>query len=126
MKSSQEYFGSSFDLKSGLESQDQGITAEEMFSSPIKLGTDVPMAGEDQFEICFLCRNTRPENQPADQEKIEWVGCEKCENWYHILCVGFKNQSEVDNIDYICQNCSKAGELSKGNSFMASQQPDLE
>ena len=47
LKTSQEYFGSSYELKGGLDSQESGLNHEEMFSSPIKLGQDISMAGED-------------------------------------------------------------------------------
>jgi len=53
-------------MKGGLESQEQGISAEEMFSSPIKIGTDMQMVGDDQLEICLMCRKTRPDNVPQD------------------------------------------------------------
>ena len=49
----QAYFGSSFDMKQsgkgGLESQEQGISAEEMFNSPVKLqgGGDVALNVEE-------------------------------------------------------------------------------
>jgi len=70
-------------MKNALDSQEQGISAEEMFNSPIKIGTDISMdGGGEQLEICVICRKACPENQPADQE-ILWVGCEKCEKWYH-------------------------------------------
>lgn len=34
-------------MKGGLESQEQGISAEDMFNSPIKIGTDLQMGGDD-------------------------------------------------------------------------------
>lgn len=63
-KSSQEYFGGqNFEMKVGLDGDNEkGISPEEMFGSPMKMGKDISMVGEDQIEICLKCKKTRPDN----------------------------------------------------------------
>ena len=49
-------------MKEGLDGEEKlGISAEEMFGSPLKLGQDVSMV-DDQVEICLKCKKTRPDN----------------------------------------------------------------
>ena len=37
---------------------------------------------------------------------MEWVQCDKCENWYHCNCVGISAQ-DANNIDeYVCPYCT--------------------
>jgi len=45
---------------------------------------------ENEDEICQKCHKARPEDFPLGQD-VEWVGCDKCSKWYHVLCVGFSN-----------------------------------
>ena len=39
---------------------------------------------------------------------INWICCEECDRWYHSVCVGLEDKSEIDinNMDYICAECS--------------------
>lgn len=35
-------------------------------------------------------------------EEIEqWIGCERCESWYHFACVGVVEEPEL----FVCENC---------------------
>ena len=35
---------------------------------------------------------------------INWICCEECDRWYHSVCVGLEDKSEIDinNMDYTC------------------------
>lgn len=38
-------------------------------------------------------------------DEVEWVQCDKCEGWYHVVCVGISAQ-DANNIDeYVCPQC---------------------
>jgi len=54
--------------------------------------------------ICPVCRK---EQDSKNTEKIEWINCSICHNWYHIYCEGLKH-SELDKIrEYHCRKCAK-------------------
>ena len=46
---------------------------------------------------------------PDKVRKIKWVLCEKCESWYHTICVGISDSVDIetDNYKYICKTCLK-------------------
>lgn len=56
---------------------------------------------ENEEEICKKCQRQRPENYPPEHN-VEWVECERCSNWYHILCVGYRDASELENTEFVC------------------------
>ena len=46
---------------------------------------------------------------PEKIRKIKWVLCEKCESWYHTICVGISDSVDIEADDnkYICKTCLK-------------------
>lgn len=58
---------------------------------------------EDDEEEC------RAENcrKPTGRE-VDWVQCDGgCNEWFHMFCVGLNRNQIKDDVDYICQRCSK-------------------
>jgi len=48
--------------------------------------------------------SARPCCKPLGEE-VEWVQCDKCENWYHVVCVGISAE-EAGKLDvYMCPYC---------------------
>ena len=59
-----------------------------------------------------------------DHNKIEWLGCDKCENWWHRECTTLKEIPSADLIDdengytLICDECQReTGSGSNSVSF---------
>ncbi|XP_005095843.3 nucleosome-remodeling factor subunit NURF301 [Aplysia californica] len=51
-------------------------------------------------ELYCLCRTPYDENQ-------FYIGCDRCQDWFHGYCVGI-SKAEADNIEvYVCPNCQK-------------------
>ncbi|GFN96955.1 nucleosome-remodeling factor subunit bptf-like [Plakobranchus ocellatus] len=51
-------------------------------------------------ELYCLCRTPYDENQ-------FYIGCDRCQDWFHGRCVGI-TESEADKLDvYLCPNCQK-------------------
>ncbi|RUS79321.1 hypothetical protein EGW08_012906 [Elysia chlorotica] len=51
-------------------------------------------------ELYCLCRTPYDENQ-------FYIGCDRCQDWFHGRCVGI-SESEADKLDvYLCPNCQK-------------------
>ena len=39
---------------------------------------------------------------------IQWVQCNFCEKWYHLVCID-KTKEEIDSqIEYVCTKCNRA------------------
>ena len=36
---------------------------------------------------------------------MEWVQCDKCEGWYHVVCVGISAQDASKIDEYVCPYC---------------------
>jgi len=65
-------------------------------------------SAKENDEIYCLCR------QPYDDSQF-YIGCEKCEDWFHGRCVGIL-QSEAENIEeYVCPRCEPNSRLNYPN-----------
>ena len=38
-------------------------------------------------------------------EEVNWVQCDGCEEWFHLLCVGLAEDEVSENEDYMCFRC---------------------
>ncbi|GFN77384.1 lysine-specific demethylase 5a [Plakobranchus ocellatus] len=47
-------------------------------------------------------------------EAVNWVQCDRCELWFHLLCVGMKAEDIRDDEDYVCFSC-REGATGKTN-----------
>ncbi len=76
----------------GPETARQQVETKEVATSPIRFtptpnsssplrARDGEASGEDT-QICRVCH--------SGGESVEWVGCEVCEYWVHLSCVGFE------------------------------------
>lgn len=67
--------------------------------SSIRLGTET--------RVVFIKHNERdPPLPPSSSPLLRfYIGCDRCQNWYHGRCVGIL-QSEANHIDqYVCPQC---------------------
>ena len=55
-------------------------------------------------EVCNECKLPRPEKYAADQDLV-WIGCDVCEMWFHVVCLGMASETDVTGLDYTCKNC---------------------
>ena len=39
-------------------------------------------------------------------DAVNWVQCDKCELWFHLLCVGLCKDELKEEEDYVCESCS--------------------
>ena len=40
-------------------------------------------------------------------EEVNWVQCDGCELWFHLLCVGLGEDEVSEHEDYVCYQCKK-------------------
>ncbi|KAI5692784.1 hypothetical protein M8J75_001200 [Diaphorina citri] len=59
----------------------------------------------EKFEFCDLEDCLEPDGE------IDWVQCDKCERWFHFICVGITNISKDD--PYVCTYCCNSIMTSK-------------
>lgn len=45
---------------------------------------------------------------PSD-EQVAWVQCDKCQQWFHILCVGLTHQAAEAMDVFVCVDCITIG-----------------
>ena len=53
---------------------------------------------EDEEKLCCRCGN---EDAPGLEPSIDWVECDSCQRWYHVVCE-FQNQTYGP---FICSRC---------------------
>ncbi|KAK2750660.1 JmjC domain-containing histone demethylation protein 1 [Myotisia sp. PD_48] len=56
---------------------------------------------------CGSCKLDRaPVDTGGDDTDVTWVNCDGCDQWFHIVCAGFKNHREMRTVDkFICRQC---------------------
>ncbi|RWS26944.1 hypothetical protein B4U80_13734 [Leptotrombidium deliense] len=63
---------------------------------------------EEPYEVCAVCNKW---NGSQDEGKIDdWLQCEKCDNWFHTICVRTANKSMSENESFICDQCKNVNE----------------
>nr|KAG5711307.1 hypothetical protein BaRGS_006004 [Batillaria attramentaria] len=55
---------------------------------------------DDNDEDCSAAKCLRPIG-----EEVNWVQCDKCELWFHLLCVGLGKDEVSEEEDYVCFTC---------------------
>ncbi|XP_078454858.1 nucleosome-remodeling factor subunit BPTF isoform X9 [Lampetra planeri] len=80
--------------------------------------TDRDAETMDEY-VCDECRNAQEGSSeelycicktPYDESQF-YIGCDRCQNWFHGRCVGVL-QSEAEFIDeYVCPNCQSAEDV---------------
>ncbi|XP_013066570.2 lysine-specific demethylase 5A-like isoform X1 [Biomphalaria glabrata] len=61
---------------------------------------------DDNDEDCSAYKCQRPTG-----EAVNWVQCDKCELWFHLLCVGLKKEEVRDEEDYVCFSCREGNSV---------------
>lgn len=67
--------------------------------------TETSAASGDEETYCKRCKKLYHEEE-------EWVGCDKCDGWFHRLCAGIKDDTKwntlnTSEINWYCAACSK-------------------
>ncbi len=61
----------------------------------------VNVDGDEDDEQCSAKHCLQPTG-----DDISWVQCDKCQKWYHLLCIGM-TQEPADDEEFICRPCIK-------------------
>ncbi len=74
---------------------------------------NMTMQEGNENEVCNECKLPRPENYAADQDLV-WIGCDVCEKWFHVVCVGMDPETDVTGLDYTCTSCNSNNRNERG------------
>jgi histone demethylase JARID1 len=62
---------------------------------------DEDVAQTDSIEDdCSAARCLKPSGH-----EVDWVQCDKCQLWFHLICVGLTTHDVASDIEYLCQLC---------------------
>lgn len=39
-------------------------------------------------------------------EEVDWVQCDKCEEWFHLICLGLDKKDLDEEDDFVCPPCA--------------------
>ena len=59
-------------------------------------------------DTVFLIKITK-RNVTVAGDEVNWVQCDTCEQWFHLLCVGLAEDEVAGNEDYMCFICKNDG-----------------
>lgn len=72
--------------------------------SGLERGGEPGGVGAEDEDQCFMCNM---------KKQSDWIQCDQCDKWFHIICVGLTPDTIPDQNDkYYCPNCR---ELSNSN-----------
>jgi len=55
---------------------------------------------DDDDDECSAAKCLKPTG-----EEVNWVQCDRCEKWFHLLCVGLGEDEVSESEDYVCHRC---------------------
>lgn len=55
--------------------------------------------------------------------EVSWVQCDRCEEWFHMICIGVAEDEISENEDYICFQC-KNPQVSRTAALQPPQNPE--
>lgn len=47
---------------------------------------------------------------------MDWVQCDGCNKWFHMVCVGLQKGELKPDEDFVCKTCAKKKENNEGAS----------
>ena len=94
------------------EEQMTGTLADEIRNRMAQLAPDIgtevlnkgkPSVKDKSDDICAACQNSR-----TNDLLNFWISCNGCKSWFHHICVGFKTERDVKDVDkFYCKECEQ-------------------
>ncbi|XP_048036623.1 jmjC domain-containing histone demethylation protein 1-like [Megalobrama amblycephala] len=78
-------------------------SAENIQNLRREMARDILLAAESNEEFCSTC-GLRDLPNKTDVQMIDWIQCDRCCRWFHILCVGLQCNSS-DETEWFCELC---------------------
>lgn len=58
-------------------------------------------SSEDEAEDC----SAKPSCKKPVGKEVHWVQCDGCELWFHLYCIGLKQEQVKEDEEFICKAC---------------------
>ena len=76
------------------------------------VATPFPKPSSDSsLDFCNICKGTEENGLfwiglglGIIDEEVDWVQCNTCDNWYHLLCLDIEDPEDIGD-EYYCPNC---------------------
>jgi hypothetical protein len=57
-------------------------------------------------DVCHKCKNATGHGLET-AENLSWISCDKCEMWFHLSCVNMTWHENIDQEQFVCEDCIK-------------------
>lgn len=51
-------------------------------------------------------------------DEVDWVQCDKCEEWFHLNCLGLNKKDLREDEDFVCSPCNQRTRLASGDHLV--------
>ncbi|KAL0225504.1 hypothetical protein RCL1_003416 [Eukaryota sp. TZLM3-RCL] len=69
------------------------------------------------FDQKFVSNLTPDSESPSfclcQSQEVDWIFCETCKSWYHVICFKIDQKYLIDDVDYTCQICENFDKVLK-------------
>ncbi|KAF8820672.1 hypothetical protein IE077_002936, partial [Cardiosporidium cionae] len=76
---------------------------------PMSVTATIATTQKDENVFCPICKSVYselPDGTPGDG--LHWIGCDKCERWFHWICVGYNDSTPPpQDGDWFCWFCTR-------------------
>ena len=84
-------------------------SAEEVIDPVFPAASPSASSSEDHCKVC----NGTEENRLVGvglglrivDEEVDWVQCDKCDSWYHLLCLEIDDPEDIVD-EWVCPECT--------------------
>lgn len=103
--------GSPFTDNSGLARSASSPIRDQKTLSKIDVNPDLfkvarRVGRPKKLKEATTCAACSYSSNSTTSEVQQWVQCNGCQQWFHFVCAGFKNQRDIRSVDkFYCHNC---------------------
>ena len=95
----------------GLKRHHETIADDSLSSTAIISSSDTDNSGNESSETeCVICEERQPPTERhrsiSKWSRVNWVGCDSCDRWFHLCCTDLPSGTEVSSITYNCYYCT--------------------
>ena len=85
------------------EAKSKKTTSSKKGKQPMQTTSDspAPVVTVVDLEVCNMCKRVEPE---SGEDDVQWIECDTCECWYHVVCVGM-DETDCGDTYFVCEDC---------------------
>ena len=79
-------------------------------SSPSNSSSNTDDSSDASSEVVrdIVCEQRQTHRKDVDRSrwsKVNWIGCESCDRWFHQCSTELPKNTDVSSIEFVCYNC---------------------